>query len=241
MSQTPTQDVATALIERCARIETVLRERHTITQSHGLRAVTHDAVAAGDPGATFYSEQLLALAELHDVVLRSRTGNGAPVAPPLPETIARADRLLQELEHPAPARRFAASALSRATSGEALGPRLAEMRSRDFSQVPVYDAGVFAGLLTTNAVARWLADQLDERGDALIDDARVRDVLPYAEEHEVAWFVPEGTPASRVVTALLDQRPPLAVILTASGRDSDPPLGLLVAADLPELLEALTV
>jgi len=236
-----TPDAAAALLELCADIEHTLRDRHRLARVHGLRDVLHEAHSAGDPSVVFYRESLLGLAELHGVVLRSRDGGGTPVAPPLPETIARAERLAQEIARPTPALRFASSALSRASSGEALGPRLVEMRRRDFSQVPVYDAGVFAGLLTTNAVARWLADQLDDRGDAIVEDVHVRDVLPYVEEHEVARFVSQHTAACEVVAMLLGERPPLAVILTTHGRESEPPLGLLVTADLPELLAALAV
>jgi len=241
MTQTTTHDTAATFLDLCAAIESALRDRHGLDRVHGLRDVVHEASVAGDVSVTYYREHLLGLAELHGVVLRSRDGSGAHVAPPLPDTIARAERIAQEITQPTPALRFASSAMSRAASSDALGPRLAEMRRRDFSQVPVYDGGVFAGLLTTNAVARWLADQLDERGDAIVEDVHVRDVLPYVEEHEVAWFVPQHTPACEVVSVLLGERPPLAVILTASGRDTEPPLGLVVAADLPELLAALAV
>jgi predicted transcriptional regulator len=54
------------------------------------------------------------------------------------------------------------------------------MYRNDFSQIPVYNDKRYLGLLTTNTVARWLADQL-ERHDGLAEDAPIRDVLAFAE------------------------------------------------------------
>lgn len=236
-----TTDVAADLLSLTEKIEQALRERHHLDRLHGLGPVARAAIEAEDATAQFYATVLWHLGAQQDVLGRSREVSGT--APTLPGTalLAQARRVLQEIHQPTPAIRLASSAIVRASSADALGPWTAQMRSRAFSQLPVYDKGVFAGLLTTNSVARWLAEHLDEAGDAIIENARVRDVLPFAEPHEHVHFVGPHTTAAEVVALLRSLRPPTAIVLTSSGRSTDPPLGILVAADLPELIEALNL
>lgn len=228
--------VASTLLDFTDRIESALRERHNLDGVHGLATVIRESIARDDSTVQFYAEPLSALAEIHDVVA---SASGTPAAPPLPETIAIAERIWREIIQPTPAIRLASSAITRAASSDSLSSILQEMRERAFSQIPVYDRGLFAGLLTTNAVARWLSQAFETDGSLVIEEAFVRDVLPHLESHEVPRFIPKATPATAATAMLLEPRPPLMLILTESGRDVDPPLGVLVAADLPELLETL--
>lgn len=49
------------------------------------------------------------------------------------------------------------------------------MLARSYSQMPAYAGEKYAGLLTSNTVARWLADQLSEID--LAEEAHVGEVL----------------------------------------------------------------
>ena len=57
------------------------------------------------------------------------------------------------------------------------------MHRHDFSQLPVYEDAAFVGLLTNNAVARWMADQLHHH-DRIAEDTPVSEVLPFAEDSD---------------------------------------------------------
>jgi hypothetical protein len=114
------------------------------------------------------------------------------------------------------------------------------MYRNDFSQMPVYNDKQYLGLLTTNTVARWLADQL-ERHDGLAEDAPIRDVLAFAEGVENVFHRPRSLSVTETVweftTAAANGRPITALILTNSGRPDESPLGIVVAEDLTQLPE----
>ncbi len=234
-----TTDAAADLLSLTGKIESALRERHHLERVHGLGPVARAAIEAGDTTAQFYTNVLWHLSAQQDSLSHTRDSTGTPPTLPGITLLSQARRVLQEIHQPTPAIRLASSAIVRASSGDALGPWVAQMRGRSFSQLPVYDSGVFAGLLTTNSIARWLAQHLDESGDAVIENARVRDVLPFTEGHEHVHFAGPETTAAEVVALLRNPRPPTAVMLTASGKAFGPPLGLLVSADLPEFVATL--
>ena len=111
----------------------------------------------------------------------------------------------------------------------------------DYSQFPIYSAGRYAGLLTTNAVVRWLADQLRASG-GLAESESIAQAVAFAEPHEVARLVPRSTTVTDALHLLASGgsggRSVPALIITHSGTPSERPLRLVVADDLPKLAGA---
>ena len=75
------------------------------------------------------------------------------------------------------------------------------VRLFDYFQLPVYDDGGYAGILTTNAIARRLADQLAGTG-GLAEAESVGHLLAFAEQHEHACHVPRSITAADAVHQL---------------------------------------
>lgn len=236
-----TTQLASDLIAVTDSIEDALREKHGFHRLHGLGAVSRAAIGANDPVATYYGTDLWKIAAHRESVAHDHLDAADPLGILDEAVLARARRIHQEIVQPSRAIRFASSAIARAASGDHLGQWLTQMRNRDISQVPVYEGRTYAGLLTTNAVARWLAQHVDDNGDALIESARVRDVLPHIESVETVTFQPTDLSAAEALAVLSSRNAPKALIMTASGRDIDPPQGLLVRADIAELDAALSL
>lgn len=116
---------------------------------------------------------------------------------------------------------------------------LIEMAGRSFSQLPVYQSGKYIGLVTTNAVARWLASEIDEAGELLSEGTTVGHVLDFAEGYERAVHVARRTSVASVIETLMRPNPPVAVIVTESGGTAEKPLGVFVSTDLAYLLRTL--
>lgn len=72
---------------------------------------------------------------------------------------------------------------------------LDHVRTFGYSQLPVYDGDGYRGVLTTNAIARWLADQLT-RNTGIAEEEPVSQVLAFAEPGEDAILV------SRTITVV---------------------------------------
>lgn len=115
------------------------------------------------------------------------------------------------------------------------------MHRHDFSQLPVYDNAAFVGLLTNNAVARWMADQM-HRHDGLAADAPVSDVLAFAEDSDRVEHVGRDITAAQAVATFAESAgkgtPLTALIVTHAGKPTETPISIIVSADLPRLISS---
>jgi hypothetical protein len=96
----------------------------------------------------------------------------------------------------------------------------------DYSQVPVYDGARYIGILTTNAIARWLAHQLT-LNQGLAEGEPVDRVLAFAEPHERAKLVGRSITGAEAIAQLThggEGRTPVTVlIVTETGRATEQP------------------
>ena len=185
-----------------------------------------------------YQSDLMAFAGLRNAIAHHRYQGGRPIATPLPETVTKAQGVLAQFERPALAFDLAHKAVMFDQS-DALQPSLEQMAAGRLSQAPVTAAGTYRCMLTTNAVARWLAANIDDEGNVLMPHVRVSDVLDHLEEHEVARFVARTLTASEAVDLLTSETPPLALLITQDGKMTQSILRVLVSSDIPALLKAL--
>lgn len=113
---------------------------------------------------------------------------------------------------------------------------LDQMYEHDFSQVPVYESTTYVGLLTTNTVARWVADQMRTQ-DGLAEDASIEAALAFTEGTELVMHEARTvttTEAVRSFTIAAERHQPItALIVSHSGKPNELPLAVVVSADLP--------
>lgn len=117
-----------------------------------------------------------------------------------------------------------------------IGPVARTMYERHFSQMPVRDGAQWIGLLTTEAIARWMAGR--GRHDLEVESrAPVREVLAYADDAGDFRTLHMHAPAEEIL-ALFDgaaiRGQPLKAILLVNAK-SDEPTGIVTAYDLPQL------
>lgn len=123
------------------------------------------------------------------------------------------------------------------SADDPIGPVARSLYEHHFSQAPVRDGGLWIGLLTTEAIARWMAgrsrNQLDVEAQA-----PVREVLAYADDAGDFRVVPPDVPAGEVI-ALFDgsalRGEPLKAVLLANSRADGSPRGIVTVSDLPHL------
>ena len=123
------------------------------------------------------------------------------------------------------------------SADDPIGPVARSLYEHHFSQAPVRDGGQWIGLLTTEAIARWMAGRSRNELDV---EARapVREVLAYADDAGDFRVVPPDVPASEVI-ALFDgaalRGQPLKAVLIANSRADGSPRGIVTVSDLPHL------
>lgn len=173
--------------------------------------------------------------ELRNAISHERDYDGEPIADPVEAVVADIERLREQIiDPPRVLSVIAAGNVKIAEASDPIDSALKLVRDHDFSQIPIYEEGAYKGLLTTNAVARWLAAQLIEF-DGLVERATVKEVLAFAESHEVAKFVPRNLSLMRAVHELaeggVNGQPLAALIVTDAGNPSQSPLAVIVAED----------
>lgn len=188
-----------------------------------------------------HERTLITLSELRNLLAHNKYVDGAPVAEPSLQAVQAIEKVRDELLHP----RTVLSVLGdpkpiTAHPDDTVAAALRTMYQNDFSQMPVYNGKKYHGLLTTNTVARWLADQL-ERHDGLAEDVPVRDLLDFVEGIENVLHRPRNLSVTETIweftNAAANGRPVTALILTNNGRRDELPLGIVVAEDLARLSE----
>ena len=95
-------------------------------------------------------------------------------------------------------------------------------------------------MLTTNTIARWLANELGDTDTLMHRD--IRHVLTFNERKDQAVFLPHDATATKVIatltsTAAHDTLPRL-VIITEDGNANQHPLGVITASNLAALFDA---
>lgn len=114
----------------------------------------------------------------------------------------------------------------------------------NFSQSPYRREDGELGLITTNAVARWLAMQ--HEGDGFISDDVSIDVV-VAVGAELRDRVLVKSRNLKIVDALSlfsgdrTSEPPAAIIMTENGTAREKPLGLITPSDIPAMTKLLAV
>lgn len=187
---------------------------------------------------------LLAFASLRNAISHSRYYGGRPIAEPVEEVVAEIERLWTQISAPPLALTVLGGGdVCQVHPDEPISVALDYVRRFNYSQLPVYDENGYLGVLTTNAIGRWLADQLSHIG--LAEGEPVRQVMRFAEEDERAELVPRAITAAEAIDRLSRGRDSgrhvAALIISQRGYKTEKPLAVVVPYDLPALSAALAI
>ncbi|MFC3850771.1 hypothetical protein ACFORJ_11445 [Corynebacterium hansenii] len=232
---------ATAFLASFNDIEAHLRRELRAKQSDGFKWMVNLAhrrhlLSDGQRSA------LMAFSDLRNAISHGEYRNGRPIADPLPETVADIERLARNLIDPPlvlgvlPPRRPVT-----VTPEDSVEKVFAVLAESTYSQFPVYEGGVDGGtctaLLTTDAIAIWVAH--DYGDDGRLEAKTVSDVLEWAGSRDEPYFMPRAVTVQDAVAALTipgeDGLVPRALIITEHGRPDQKPLRVVGGADLPAL------
>lgn len=232
---------ATAFLAAFNAIEQELRDQLRAKDSDGATRLFHEAgrrrlLTPRD------SEDLHEFAQLRNAIVHGEyTDDLRPIAEPLPEAVSLIESIRDRLLDPPTTLGVLGNQEVRTVSpGEEIHEVLRIIADTDISQLPVYEGRQYQGLLTTNAIARWVAADLGDNSQ--LDARTVREVLEFAESSDFAVFLPRGASAQEAIDALTlpdaQKRLPAVVILTEHGKDSQLPIRVVGTSDLMALVTA---
>jgi CBS domain-containing protein len=188
-------------------------------------------------------DALIAFASLRNAISHGRYFGGLPIAEPVQEVVDQIEQLRDQIK--SPPRALAVLGVMNVFAvrpDEPISAALDHVRSFDYSQLPVYGELGYSAILTTNAIARWLAHQLSINV-GLAEDEPVSRVLEFAEPHERALLLRRNISVAEAIDRLAHGGPAgtavTALIITDNGKNTEKPLAVVVADDLPALTAAL--
>lgn len=237
------EDAAQRFIAAFNDIETHFRDTLNVDEHAKFGKMAWDYVEAMRLPRS-HGVELAAFARLRNAISHERYRGGRPVADPRLDLVDQIERLRDlYLKPPTALGALGQMEVCSVSPDQPVSAALEYVRLFDYSQLPVYDGDRYAGILTTNAVARWLAAQLAQTG-GLAEAESVGHVLAFAEQHERARHVPRSITAANAIHQLSRGgragTPLTALIITNSGQTSEKPLAVVVDDDLPALIAALT-
>ena len=197
-----------------------------------------DKAAGKNSAIRQFRKRLKPLGNLRNVLVHDHEHH-KEVAVPTERTVRGLEALAETITSPPPLLTVAAKLVTCRPS-DPVGAAARVMHDNSFSQLPVLDGEKLVGLLTGETIARWLAARLDG-GVGILEEEPVGKVL---EHQEAAGYVlvaqaatvfdglKEFDQALRSGTALQ------AVIVTANGKATESPLGIVTPSDIPGLVRA---
>ena len=139
-------------------------------------------------------DTLLIFASLRNAIIHGRYYEGRPIAEPIREIVEEIEQLRGQIMSPPEVLTvLEAIDVCLVRPDDPISTVLEYVRRFDYSQLPIYDDARYLGILTTNAIARWLAQQLAE--NRKLADAPVRHVLGFSETTD------RGVLVNRAITA----------------------------------------
>lgn len=182
---------------------------------------------------------------LRNAICHGRYYGGKPIAEPVHEVVIQIERLRDQIKNrPKTVDVLGERLVCSVAPNEPISAAFDYVRKFDYSQLPVYEDCTYAGLLTTNAIARWLASQL-AANDGLAESETIAAVLQFTEPRERAIHVPKNITVADALHRFdhkgQQEAPVTALILTANGKTTERPLSLVVTNDLPDLFDAVKI
>ncbi len=224
-------------------IEGFLRKMTQMDSNASFRQLLDKAEPMSKP-LRQHRNELDSLKELRNAIVHKRVKTKMiteVIAEPHLKTVERIEYLRDQILQPPVISANFLGSVTTCSSGDLIGPVMVDMYNQSFSQVPVYDDGVFQGLLTTDTISRWLASGIVREGDIIITEETVADVMPHNESLNNVRLIRRNCTLYDVLD-YFDQANEKgqrldALIVSNSGRKEEKPLGIITIFDLPEIYQ----
>jgi|LSQX01.2.fsa_nt_gb CBS domain-containing protein len=185
-----------------------------------------------------YSEELITLGDLRNVIVHNPRIDAQFIAEPHPGTVKRIRKIHEEITNPTKVCPLFTKKVLGAREEDFINEILFEMKRESFSQFPVYNGqGSVIELINTNTIARWLAANLYNEGSFLMENVKVKDFIPEIEHKNNYVFIKKTSSIYDAYDLFIDSinkyKKNLDVLfITENGQPNERILGLISIDDI---------
>jgi predicted transcriptional regulator len=215
-------------IEHFLHVALGLEEHETFTQLILNYAKNH--AGWGD------ADLLRRIAKIRNVIVHEKTEPFHYPVVPTPVINEELRECKERLINPARALPTFQRTVETISNHDTLTRVLKTINHRDYSQFPVFEDNRFLGMLTENGVTRWLARHVVRTLSLVeLDEIFVSNVLQSEEVRKNHQFVPGDMPVDEVSELFAKQAMLEAVLVTATGKQTEDLLGVATRWDILQL------
>lgn len=217
------------------RLDKFLRE-----ESNEGREVSfaHIVKSSKSPVVKRYQSELISFGELRNAIVHNPKVQGRAIAEPHEEVVKQFEKICDSVFEPPKVMPNFQFDVFAAAKDDSIAPVLQEMKTQQFSQVPVVDTdGSVIEIVTNNTISRWLSSQFDGQGGVLSEDVHVGDLIDHVEFPNNYLFLPRTadvyTAADRFLNHIRTHKRNLdCIFITHNGKKNEALLGLITIEDI---------
>lgn len=222
------------------RIEKRLK---TLAGSHAAFFQLIDRAASTDSAVARLRARLRRLGNMRNMFVHEHD-HTSEVAVPTEQTVTAIEALTDALESPPLLLALAVQDVKWCRHDEPIGAAVRVMYDGAFSQLPVSDGARLVGLLTGETIARWLAATYAIGKEVNFNES-IHAVLTHQEPTTTHAILSQSATVfdglTRFEAALHQGQALLAILITTTGGESDPLLGIVTPTDIPRLVRKANV
>jgi predicted transcriptional regulator len=218
------------------RLEDELR-KVTGYGSHESFSLMLDHASRFHSGFSHYRDDLREYAELRNAIVHKRIGD-APIAEPHPEIVERIESAADILTQTPRLSDHFRKHVEVCSPQDSIKQVLVKMLKGHFNQIPVYNGKRIAGLLTSDAIAFWLAESL--QSDFVDGNTKIRDLIGHSTSAE-NFAVLSGECSIFDAIDVFEKahkrgKHLQAIIVTENGDSDQRPIGIITTLEVPSLI-----
>jgi hypothetical protein len=191
--------------------------------------------------------RLLEVADLRNVIVHSPRDRGLEViADPRESLVSWVETQADVIENPPKVVTALKLSAPKIFDGEAEIDTFLDSTKppNNFSQAPFMSEIGEIRLITTNALARWVAESYRASEGLLLDSASIASVAQFSEPQDQPVFKARNfkvVDAIRLFAGETGAVAPAAILITESGKPTESPIGICTPADVPSMYRLLGI
>lgn len=186
-----------------------------------------------------YYDDLIVYNDLRNVIVHKKNKVNFVIAEPHDETVHKIEQIRDDLTNPEKVYPKFKTDVHSFYTAHSLSDVLKEVKTKGFSQFPVYEHGKFKGLITENGITIWLSNSLGE--DFFIpSETKIKDIIGYEEKADNYLFVSRNISIFKAKELYLNHinRGSVkldALLITEHGKPDETLLGIITPWDVIDI------
>lgn len=218
------------------RIEKWLRERLDNPANMGFSELTRRVSRQRNSELAQFEDDLIQMAQLRNAIVHEQIANDFIIAEPNEWAVERIQTIEKYLLSPEKVLPRFAKKVTGFEMDISVEKLLSIVAKKQFSQFPIYDSGVFKGLITVRGIGLWLAIE-SSQGTVNLAGKKASDLLIKNYKQSNYQFVSADTTVFNIEKLFSEQIRLEAILITKDGNPNGNLLGIVRPRDLYTISE----